>query len=413
MPEGESTCSAAGTPRKKYSRGEYVKPCSKPFDPSELSNTVIHLYQKYTDVTQDIAKTSQEYDQAVKICTPKKTKPAKSKDVISLQNRSITEKRINKASNPQKRVNIRYESEEALQMLLQEDDTDDDNDDNNDTDEDEDDNPPPDNLGRKGGNGNNGNNGGQSGTFRSHPTQSIGSQKETSKLKNGGNGGGGDNLGTRRSDLGTTSKVTEAHQERSVRFLVESSNDVLTLCSIDDISNMARETQYTQRDVQLYQEDIITEDTHHLHEVASGESSQKIDSREMEIPQESEHPDEQEFHIGAHFELEENRSYLVDKQLEVDKTKMEDEQELHYYEMQIPHEEQFAVEQNKKYYNEEKLQHECVSLEGEEVHEHKDGSPPEKQFEVQQVRNDQEEQKSQEEKQQVEQCESWEELEKI
>ena len=128
----------------------------------------------------------------------------------------------------------------------------------------------------------------------------------------------------------------------------------------------------------------------------------------MEIPQESEHPDEQEFHIGAHFEVEENRSYLVDKQLEVDKTKMEDEQELHYYEMQIPHEEHFAVEQSKKDYNEEKLQHECVSLEGEEVHEHEDGSPPEKQFEVQQVRNDHEEQKSQEEKQlQVEQCESW------
>ena len=110
MPEGESTHSAAGTPRKKYSRGEYVKPHSKPFDPNELSNTVIDLYQKYTDITQDIAKTSQEYNQAVKICTPKKTKPAKSKDVISLQNRSITEKRINKASNPQKRVNIRYES---------------------------------------------------------------------------------------------------------------------------------------------------------------------------------------------------------------------------------------------------------------------------------------------------------------
>ena len=80
---------------------------------------------------------------------------------------------------------------------------------------------------------------------------------------------------------------------------------------------MARETQYTQKDVQLYQDDIITEDitvhTHHLHEVASRKSSQKIDSCEMEIPQESEHPDEQEFHIGAHFEVEENRSYLVDK----------------------------------------------------------------------------------------------------
>ena len=412
MPEGDSTRSAAGTPRKKYSRGEYMKPHSKPFDPNELSNTVIDLNQKYTDVTQDIAKTSQEYDQAVKICTPKKTKPAKSKDVISLQNRSITEKRINKACNPQKLVNIRYESEEALQMLLQEDDTDDDDDnDDTDDDDDEDDNPPPDNPGRKGGNGNNGNSGGQSGTFRSHPTQGIGSQKETSKLKNGGNGGGGDNLGTRHSDPGTTSQVTEAHQEQSVRFLVKSSNDVLTLHSIDDISNMARETQYTQKDVQLYQEDIITEDTtvhtHHLHEVASGESSQKIDSHQMEIPQESEHPDEQEFHIGEHFEVEENRSYLVDKQLEVDKTKMEDEQELHYYEMQIPHEEQFAVEQSKKDYNEEKLQHERVSLEGEEVHEHEDGSPPEKQFEVQQVRNDHEEQKSQEEKQlQVEQCES-------
>ena len=307
-----------------------MKPHSKPFDPSELSNPVIDLYQKYTDVTQDIAKTSQEYDQVVKICTPKKTKPAKSKDVISLQNRSITEKRINKASNPHKRVNVRYESEEALWMLLQEDDTDDDNDDNNDTDDDEDDNPPSDNPGRKGGNGNNENNGGQSGAFRSHPTQGIGSQKETSKLKNDGNGGGGNNLGTRHSDLGTTSQVTEAHQERSVRFLVESSNDVLTLRSIDDISNMAHETQYTQKDVQHYQEDTITEDitvhTHHLHEVASGESSQKIDSREMEIPQESEHPDEQEFHIGAHFEVEENRSYLVDKQLEVDKTKMEDDE---------------------------------------------------------------------------------------
>ena len=169
MPEGDSTCSAAGTPRKKYSTSEYVKPHSKPFDPNELSNTVIDLYQKYTDVTQDIAKTSQEYGQAVKICTPKKTKPAKSKDVISLQNRCITEKRINKVSNPQKRVNIRYESEEALQMLLQEDDTDDDDNDDtdDDNDDDEDDNPPPDNLGRK---GSIGNNGGQSGTFQSHPT---------------------------------------------------------------------------------------------------------------------------------------------------------------------------------------------------------------------------------------------------
>ena len=186
----------------------------------------------------------------------------------------------------------------------------------------------------------------------------------------------------------------------------------------DDISNMAHETQYTQKDVQLYQEDIITEDitvhTHHLHEVASGESSQKIDSCEMETPQESEHPDEQGFHIGAHFQVEENRSYLVNKQLEADKTKMEDEQEFHYYKMRIPHEEQFAVEQSKKDYNEEKLQHECVSLEGEEVHGCEDGSPPEKQFEVQQVRNDHKEQKSQEEKQlQVEQCESWEEPEKI
>ena len=185
MPKGGSTRCAAGTPRRKYSRGEYVKPHSKPFDPSELSDTVIDLYKKYTDVTQDIAKTSQEYNQAVKICTTKKTKPAKSKDVISLQNRSIIEKRINKASNPQKCVNIRYESEEALQMVLEEDDTDDDDNNNNNDDDndDEDDNPPPDSPGRKGGNGNNGNNGGQSGGFPSHPSQGIGSGNVTSKPK--------------------------------------------------------------------------------------------------------------------------------------------------------------------------------------------------------------------------------------
>ena len=330
MPEGDSTHSAAGTPRKKYSRGEYMKPHSKPFDPNELSNTVIYLYKKYTDVTQDIAKTSQEYDQAVKICTPKKMKPAKSKDVISLQNRSITEKRINKASNPTKRVNIRYESEEALQILLQEDDTDDD-DDNDDNDDDENNNPPPDNPGRKGGNGNNGNNGGQSGSFRSNPNQGIGSRNVTSKPKNGGNGGGDNNLGTRCSDLGTTSQVTEAHQKHSVRFLVESLNDVLTLHSIDDISNITPETQYTPKDVQLDKEDIVTEEitlhTHHLHEVAFGESSQKMDySREMEIPQESEHLDEQECHIGAQFEVEENRSKSVDKLLE---SEHPDEQQFH------------------------------------------------------------------------------------
>ena len=76
--------------------------------------------------------------------------------------------------------------------------------------------------------------------------------------------------------LETTSQVTEAYQEHSVRFLEESSNNVLTLHSIDDISNIASETQCTEKDIQL-DKDIITEEitlhTQHLHEVASGESS--------------------------------------------------------------------------------------------------------------------------------------------
>ena len=57
----------------------------------------------------------------------------------------------------------------------------------------------------------------------------------------------------------------------------------------------------------------------------------------MEIPQESEHPDEQEFHDyemknpdGAQFEVEENRNNHVDKQLEGEETKMDDEHKLHY-----------------------------------------------------------------------------------
>ena len=104
----------------------------------------------------------------------------------------------------------------------------------------------------------------------------------------------------------------------------------------------------------------------------------------------------------------------MDKQLEGDETKMDDEQELHYYEMQIPHEEQFEVEQSKNYHDEEKMQQEHQSLEGEEVHKHEDESPHEEQFEVQQVRKDHKEQRSQGEKQlQVEQCKSQEELEKI
>ena len=54
---------------------------------------------------------------------------------------------------------------------------------------------------------------------------------------------------------------------------MESSNDVVTLHSIDDISNIAPETQFTQKYVQLDQKDMVTEEitlhTEHLHEVAS------------------------------------------------------------------------------------------------------------------------------------------------
>ena len=38
---------------------------------------------------------------------------------------------------------------------------------------------------------------------------------------------------------------------------------------------------------------------------------------------------------------------------------MDNEQELHYDEMQIPHEEQFEVEQSKNDHDEEKIQQEC------------------------------------------------------
>ena len=211
---------------------------------------------------------------------------------------------------------------------------------------------------------------------------------------------------------------------------MESSNDVLTLHSIDDISNISPETQFTQKDVQLDEEDLVTEEitlhSKHLHEVASQESSQKIHySDEMEIPQESEHPYEQEFHDyemknldGAQFEVEENRNNHVDKQLEGEETKMDDEQELHYDEMQIPHEEQFEVEQRKNDHNEGKKQQERQSLEGEEVHKDEKESPHDEHFEVQQVRKDNkekmemEEQKSPEEKQlQVEERKSQEESE--
>ena len=50
------------------------------------SNNIKDLYKKYTDVTQNIEKTSQEYNIAVKKTTLKKITPAQSKDVISLQN---------------------------------------------------------------------------------------------------------------------------------------------------------------------------------------------------------------------------------------------------------------------------------------------------------------------------------------
>ena len=59
--------------------------------------------------------------------------------------------------------------------------------------------------------------------------------------------------------------------------------------------------------------------------------------------------------------------------------------------MQIPHEEQFEVEQSKNDHNEEKKQQECQSLEGKEVHKDEEESPHDEHFEVQQVRKDDEE----------------------